>query len=144
MPFIGPNDGEALVLGGNPMLVKLSHRRQAGFSLIEHTIAPGWRAPGRHIHDKTEEVFYVVQGRLTFEVDGETQEAGPRTTVHVPSGAVHNWWNATDEPAIYVGTLAPGGHEEFFRELSRLYAAGHRPGDDAMNRLVAEHDVRPA
>ena len=144
MPFICPEDGEPLVLGGNPMVVKLSHRRPAAFTLIEHTIAPGWRAPGRHVHDRTEETFYIVQGTLTFQLGDETREVGPRTLVHVPTGTPHMWWNATEEPAIYVGTLAPGDHEEFFRELARLYAAGHQPGDDAMNRLVAEHDVRPA
>lgn len=144
MPFIGPQDGESLVLDGNPMVVKLSHRRLAGFSLIEHVVAPGWRAPGRHVHDRTEEGFYVVQGTLTFEVGEETREAGPRTLVHVPPGVPHTWWNSGDEPAVYVGTLAPGDHEEFFRELARLYSEGHRPGDEAMNRLVAAHDVRPA
>lgn len=144
MPFLGADDGESLVLGGNPMVVKLSHRREAGFSMIEHVIAPGWRAPGRHVHDRTEETFYVVQGRLTFQLGDETREVGPRTLVHVPPGTPHLWWNPTDEPAVYLGTLAPGGHEEFFRELAHLYAEGHRPGDEAMNRLVAQHDVRPA
>ncbi len=42
-----------------------------------------------HKHEKDDEFFYVVEGRLYVDLEGRTVELGPRQGVVVPKGVVH-------------------------------------------------------
>jgi len=42
-----------------------------------------------HKHDREDELFYVVEGRLLIDLEGRTIELGPRQGVVVPKGIVH-------------------------------------------------------
>ena len=42
-----------------------------------------------HHHDREDEVFYVVEGKLLVDFEDRTVELGPRQAVLVPSGVVH-------------------------------------------------------
>ncbi|SHN54986.1 cupin domain-containing protein [Desulfovibrio litoralis] len=46
-----------------------------------------------HIHDGGVEVIYVLEGILTFTVDGETAEAKPGDIVYVPENIKHSTTN---------------------------------------------------
>jgi mannose-6-phosphate isomerase-like protein (cupin superfamily) len=56
----------------------------------------GWRTPARingtyhwHQHDRDDEFFYVVEGRLLVDVDDRTFELAPRQGLVVPKGVRH-------------------------------------------------------
>ncbi len=42
-----------------------------------------------HKHDAEDEFFYVVDGRLLIDLEGETVELSPRQAFVVPKGVVH-------------------------------------------------------
>jgi mannose-6-phosphate isomerase-like protein (cupin superfamily) len=42
-----------------------------------------------HKHDKDDEFFYVVEGRLLIDLEGRTVELAPRQGFVVPKGVVH-------------------------------------------------------
>ena len=42
-----------------------------------------------HKHDKDDEFFYVVEGRLLIDLEGRTVELAPRQAFVVPKGVVH-------------------------------------------------------
>ena len=42
-----------------------------------------------HKHDREDEFFYVVEGRLLLDVEGRTFELAPRQGLLVPRGVVH-------------------------------------------------------
>jgi mannose-6-phosphate isomerase-like protein (cupin superfamily) len=42
-----------------------------------------------HKHDREDELFYVVEGRLFLDVEGRTVELAPRQGMLVPKGVVH-------------------------------------------------------
>ena len=42
-----------------------------------------------HKHDREDEFFYVVEGRLLIDLEGRTVELGPRQGFVVPKGVVH-------------------------------------------------------
>jgi len=46
----------------------------------------------RHCHGRTEEIYYVLSGQGTMELDGETHELTPGTAVHIPPGVKHRSW----------------------------------------------------
>ena len=42
-----------------------------------------------HKHDEDDEFFYVVEGRLSIDLEGRTVELSPRQGFVVPKGTVH-------------------------------------------------------
>ena len=67
--------------------------------------APGHRnAPISH---EGEELFFILSGALTVEIEGARHVLGPGDSVHFPSGRVHSSWNHTAEVAtmLHVCTM---------------------------------------
>jgi transcriptional regulator with XRE-family HTH domain len=63
---------------------------------------PGFRSePMSH---EGEEIFYIVSGALTLELDGERMILEAGDTVHFPSTRVHATWNHTTEPTTVFHT----------------------------------------
>ncbi len=67
--------------------------------------APGHRSePIRH---EGEELFYVLHGALTVEIEGQRQVLKPGDSIHFASTRVHSSWNHTDQPTtiLHVCTM---------------------------------------
>ncbi len=63
---------------------------------------PGFRSePMSH---EGEEIYYIVSGSLTLELDGETMILETGDTAHFPSVRTHVTWNHTDKPATIFHT----------------------------------------
>lgn len=109
---------------GSPTLVHLPGEATAGaFSLCELRGGPGVGVP-THVHEREEETFHVLEGRVRFEVGPDVHEVGPGTTVYGPRGVPHAWW-VVEGPARIMLVLSPAGMEPMFAELAHLSAAGH-------------------
>lgn len=70
-------------------------------SVIIHE-PPGHRS--EPISHEGEELFYIIQGAITVEVDGERTILQAGDTIHFPSGRTHSTWNHTDTPATILHT----------------------------------------
>jgi mannose-6-phosphate isomerase-like protein (cupin superfamily) len=71
--------------------------------------APGESGPGPHIHREHSDCFWVLEGRLVFEVgSGNRIEAGPGTFVAVPPFVVHTFRNEGPRDAEFLNFHAPG------------------------------------
>ena len=55
------------------------------FSLIRMHHPPG-DSPPLHVHDRLHDMFYVLEGRLTVQLDGVRRELSPGSFVCVPPG----------------------------------------------------------
>jgi mannose-6-phosphate isomerase-like protein (cupin superfamily) len=81
------------------------------FNLSVITIQPQREGPETHAHDAEDDAFYMLEGELTFVVDGEELVAGARTFVLVPPGVPHTFANRRDEIARFVNVHAPAGFD---------------------------------
>lgn len=70
-------------------------------SVIIHE-PPGHRS--EPISHEGEELFYIIQGAITVEVDGERTILQAGDTIHFPSTRTHSTWNHTDTPATILHT----------------------------------------
>jgi len=99
------------------MLPQVTGEQSRGaFSLIEQYLPEGSVSP-LHVQPHEDETFHVLDGRMTFHLDGTEVEAGPGETVLVPRGTPH---------AIRADALArclvldvPAGHDRFFAAVGR-------------------------
>ena len=85
-----------------------------------------------HIHHADDEAWYVLDGTLTFRFRDRTIEAGPGTTVFVPAGVAHTYYEAAG-PTRYLIIMPPrlrdlidalhGAASEEVSEIMRQYAS---------------------
>jgi mannose-6-phosphate isomerase-like protein (cupin superfamily) len=101
--------------------------RDADFAVVEWTDSGDgaweWIAP-LHVHRSADEAWYVLEGTLKFQIDGEDIEASPGAAVFAPRGTPHAYGNARRTPARYLLIASP--------ELLELVAELHRepaPGE---------------
>jgi oxalate decarboxylase/phosphoglucose isomerase-like protein (cupin superfamily) len=96
-----------------------------------------------HLHERTEEAFYVLWGQIALWLEGEevVRDAGSYTVV--APGQRHTFWNPTDGPAAYLTPLAPAGFEEYLRELALGLerATSEEEAAALRGRLADRHDI---
>jgi len=103
---------------GNLLHVLLEREETGGtVGAVEITEWPG-AAPPRHIHHGFDELIYVLEGELTFELAGEAFAAPRGSIVFVPRGVEHGFAVESDRVRL-LAIFLPGGAEGGFRESSR-------------------------
>jgi mannose-6-phosphate isomerase-like protein (cupin superfamily) len=81
------------------------------FNLGILTVEPGSEGPGTHAHDTEDDSFYILDGEITFTVEGEEIVAGPGTFVLVPPGTAHGFANRGERRARVLNVHAPAGFD---------------------------------
>lgn len=74
------------------------------YSVIVHE-PPGHR--GEPISHRGEEMFFVVAGEVTVEIEGKVEILRAGDSIHFDSTRVHSTWNHTGEPVsiLWAGTM---------------------------------------
>lgn len=112
--------------------------------IFEFTIPPNFPGPGRHVHDRCEELFTILDGTAEFEIGGARVLAKPGDTVIARRGETHDWHNAGKVPLRLVITFTPAaGMAAYFVELVDAMRRGV-PSDAERQALWRRHDIRPA
>ena len=114
------------------------------FSLTETTLAPGFPGPVLHVHDGLADSFYVLEGTLTVRVGEETTALTPGSYAFVPPGTPHTFSNPGDEPVRMLNLMAPGGFEQYLKEVARTLPPGVPPDPERMAEIASHHDFRAA
>jgi len=80
-------------------------------SLIIHE-PPGYRSEA--IAHEGEEIFFILSGELTVEIDGVDTILGPGDSIHFLSTQIHSTWNHTDLPTtiLHTGTMDVFGEDQ--------------------------------
>ena len=87
-------------------------------------VTPGQPGPGAHTHDANEELFYVVEGTMTFLVGDVYVDAAAGTFLRIPAGVMHDFENRTSMPAAALNVFIPGGFEATMPAIVEWYRAG--------------------
>ena len=59
-----------------------------GLSVIQETMPPG-TSEKPHYHQHAQQLFYILLGTATFEVDGQRVPVHATESIHVPAGILH-------------------------------------------------------
>jgi quercetin dioxygenase-like cupin family protein len=110
------------------------------YALWESIVPPGG-GPPPHVHSREEEGFYVLDGEITFTVNGERVVAGAGTFANMPVGTPHSFKNESDRPARMLISVAPAGLEKMFFACGVPLAEGATtalpPTDEEVEKLLA-------
>jgi mannose-6-phosphate isomerase-like protein (cupin superfamily) len=104
---VPPGEG---VRHGNVEFLGLSqHSPRLNVSVI--TMAPTADGPESHVHADEDDVFYVLDGELTFKLPNGDVAAPAGTFVLVPPGVEHTFANRTATPVRVLNIHAPAGFD---------------------------------
>ena len=126
---------------GEETLVKVSAQDSDGTLAFFHLVAPPMSGPPRHVHTREDELFYVLEGELVFELDGERHTVRAGDTVYLRRGVAHAYQNFTTSDARLLIATTPGMFCDFFVELSAATPVGTMPALDLMDAISSKYGM---
>jgi quercetin dioxygenase-like cupin family protein len=116
--LVGPSEGDAYWFLGALATIKASTESTGGgVAVIEH-LAPRGHGSPLHVHTREDEWFYILEGELTFWVDGQVSVASAGSFVYGPKGLPHTFI-VSSELARFLLVTEPAGFERFTRALGQ-------------------------
>jgi quercetin dioxygenase-like cupin family protein len=130
-----PSTGRTIaVVGDVYRFLATGENTNGTYALWEALVPPGG-GPPPHVHSREEEGFYVLDGEITFTVDGEKVVATAGTFANMPVGT------PSDKPARMLISVAPAGLERMFFEVGVPLDDGATtaapPTKDEIEKLLA-------
>ncbi|MYT75596.1 MULTISPECIES: cupin domain-containing protein [unclassified Streptomyces] len=157
--LVPPGHGRTVQTAAQQVTFKVTGDHSSIASSFEVVVPPGFDV-GAHVHTRSEELFYVLEGELdvlAFEPRVRTPDnwrrwqspsgnkvvrATPGTVIVVPPGCPHAFANPTDTPAkMFFQASPPPDHERYFEELLEILSAGGPPDHAAIADLRARYDI---
>ena len=96
------------------------------YSVPEWWLEPHTQGPGAHSHLE-DDVFYVLEGTMSFLVGGEWLDASRGSFVLVPAGVTHDFENRSEARAGVLNLSIPGNFEEDMPSIAKWFDE-HPPG----------------
>jgi len=115
-------EGERLRFGDAEVIVRASASSTGGaFSIVEEVDALDTPL---HVHEREDELFYVLEGEHVFRVGDRELPAGPGAVVFAPRGVPHAHRRVVPRTGRFLTMCSPAGFEGFFRALAEAERAG--------------------
>jgi mannose-6-phosphate isomerase-like protein (cupin superfamily) len=98
---------------GSKIRELLAHRNSAirNQTLAEARLPPGGSTtPHRHV--RAEEIYYILEGRGSMQVDKETRSVGQGDAIAIPPGSLHQITNTDTVLLKFLCCCAPGYEHE--------------------------------
>lgn len=126
--FLSPGEGRAYPMGRISALFKADGQETAGqYSISEWWLEAHTQGPGAHSHDE-DDIFYVIEGVMSFLMDDEWTHAGMGSFVLIPGGVIHDFENRSDSKAGVLNFSVPGNFEQVMPGIVDWFKE-HPPGD---------------
>jgi len=129
-------DENYIFLGARVKPLLLSTETDGNFSVFEFNEVKGLEAPF-HIHENEDEIWRVVDGKITFHLEGEEIQAGPGDAVFVPRGKSHTFRLQT-ETAKAILSLTSTDFENVIRGIAVPAASDHELPSNPISKEQAE------
>ena len=116
--------------------VLISSRQTGGaYCVCEMTTPPG-DGVSRHVHDRDEEFYYILEGAYEFQAGDQRFTAEVGSVVVIPRDVPHQFRNPGTVPARALMIFRPGGFDELLGEVRQAAAAGTLDDSQRQNILA--------
>jgi quercetin dioxygenase-like cupin family protein len=113
------------VTGERLVFKKTSAETNGEYVLFECFVKPSGFVAAAHVHPLQEERFEVLDGSVSFRIDGQMLTASPGEVVLVAAGRKHQFWNAGDEEVRFACEVRPAlQFEQLIDTMFSLAQAG--------------------
>jgi len=119
------------MLGTLWRVLSSSHDTGGIVGALDERCSHGIRAP-MHVHDDADEIFYVLEGNLTFFVGERRIEASPGAFVYLPRFVHHAFQCNTFEARVF-NFVTPAGFEQMILDGGKPAGYDEAPIPDDPN-----------
>jgi len=127
--FLPAGEGRSYPMGRISAVFKAdAGETQKAYSISEWWLEPHTQGPGAHAHEDEDDVFYVIEGTMSFLIEDRWVDAPKGSFVLAPGGTKHDFQNRTASRAGLLNFSIPGGFEESMPAIAEWFAK-HPPGD---------------
>ena len=112
-----PSEGRTIAVVGDVYRFLATGEDTDGKYALWEAIVPPGGGPPPHVHSREEEGFYVLEGEITFTIDGKPLVATAGMFANMPVGTPHSFKNESSRPAKMLISVAPAGLEKMFFEF---------------------------
>jgi mannose-6-phosphate isomerase-like protein (cupin superfamily) len=142
--IVRPNEARVYKQGLGVIRMLVDGEKTGGaWWLAEACEFPGFTT-SLHLHPKTMEQVYVLEGVLSVYIDGKWHDLGPGSFAELERGKPHAQANHSNQNVKFLGTGIPAGFDGFFPELDKL-ASRLPPSDPGFIRevttLISHYDT---
>jgi quercetin dioxygenase-like cupin family protein len=131
--IVQPGMGRELRAFGDVLSVMLGGAETKQTLAVMFDTTPPGGGPPPHFHSQEDELFLVVEGRVSFFVEGSWTEVAPGGAVYLPRGTTHCYRNTGATPSHQWILTTPAGFERFFARCADEFARASGPD---MTRIV--------
>ena len=116
-----PNRGRVYPMGPVRAVFKADGAETRGlYSISEWWLEPRTKGPGAHSNEE-DDVFYVLEGTISFRVGKRWTHAKKGSFVVAPGGVKHDFENRTSKRAGMLNVSAPGDFEEHMPGIAQWF-----------------------
>ena len=135
-----PGEGRTYAMGPLHAIFKADGEETRGqYSISEWWLEPYTRGPGAHTHEE-DDVFFVIEGTMSFFVGGAWIDAPKGSLVIAPGGTPHDFENRSAKPAGALNVSVPGDFEPHMKGIAEWF----RARSAAASRTANAPSSRPA
>ena len=139
-PFINTSDKAPAFWQNDALWVVLAAAEQtAGMFTMLEQLMPEKNGPPPHVHERLYEIFYILEGEITFQIGSELVTAGAGTAVWLPPGTPHGFRVET-ETARALNMYLPGGFDDDISLLATPATARTLPPAGAIKEASIEQN----
>jgi quercetin dioxygenase-like cupin family protein len=142
--LLGPEDDrgrEPLEVLGEPGRIMLAGADTRDAVSVVHFTVPTLSGPPLHRHSREDEWFFVVDGEITWEVDGRRFTGGAGSCAFAPRGTVHAYQNFKERTAQLLVMVTPAGLDRFFEAVTALNEDSSQPDLSRVERLMQDYGM---
>lgn len=99
-------------------LLATGEQTGGAYALCEARVLPGG-GPPPHIHRREDESFFILEGEITFTLDGRKVVAQAGSFLQSPRNIPHSFRNEGSAPARMLILTVPSGFEQFIAEFAQ-------------------------
>ena len=126
--LLRPEEGRSYPMGRIYAVFKADGVETADrYSISEWWLEARTQGPGAHSHAE-DDVFYVIEGTMSFLVDDKWLDAPRGSFVLIPGGTTHDFENRSEARAGALNFSIPGGFEQDMSGIVQWFA-DHPPGN---------------
>ena len=113
------------VTGERLVFKKTSAETNGESVLFECFVKPSGFVAAAHVHPFQQERFQIIEGSVTFKLNGQELPTVPGDCILVPPGMKHQFWNAGDTEARFACEVSPAlEFEQLIETMFSLAQAG--------------------
>ncbi len=135
--IVGPGEGRVLQVLGESITVKVGSEQTDGkYALIEE-VSPADSGPPLHVHRHEDEIFYVLEGEVEFQLGHQRFRAKAGSVAFLPKQIAHTFRNVGSTPSKVLVVIMPGRFVGFFEDIHALA----KPNPEDAMELGKKYDL---